>query len=349
MVYGVTLLDLPGCDWSSTLRTENDGKALRYFVAGPENRLVVPTFERLLAGEELPSGCFCDPLVLAGPAGAGKSLLVRGIVRRWAQRLGAEAVGYYTAVDFGRQLRDARNEGNLSDFRHQLCELRLLVVEDIHRLATSMFVQRELRDTLDTLAESGSVVVLTSVQPPAIQANLEAGLRDRLSGGLTIHLRLPGIEARTKILQVVAEARGDQLDATQLQTLAQSIQGPAPRLLQGLSQREMHSADRRALPGLDPQPLQFKQIIALVARYFSLTQAAIRSPARRKSLVYARGITIYLARMLTDLTYTQIGQGLGGRDHTTIMHAQQRTEELITTDANTQQTIEALRRILTSV
>lgn len=96
-------------------------------------------------------------------------------------------------------------------------------------------------------------------------------------------------------------------------------------------------------------PLQVKQIIAVVARYFSLTQAALRSSARRRSLVYARGIAIYLARTLTDLSYAQIGQTLGRRDHSTVMHASRTIEKRLVSDAGTQQDIEQLQRILTAV
>jgi chromosomal replication initiator protein len=87
----------------------------------------------------------------------------------------------------------------------------------------------------------------------------------------------------------------------------------------------------------------------VVARYFSLTQAALRSPTRRKSLVHARSIVIHLARKLTDLSYAQIGQGLGRRDHSTIMHAHRNIQKLLTNDHATQQAIDQLQRILTAV
>jgi chromosomal replication initiator protein len=86
----------------------------------------------------------------------------------------------------------------------------------------------------------------------------------------------------------------------------------------------------------------------VAARYYSLTQAALLSSARRKSLVHARRIIVYLARLLTDLSYAQIGQGLGRRDHSTIMHAQRSIQDLVATDAATQRDLEELRRILTS-
>lgn len=382
MVYGVTRIDLPSCDWSAArpasgvdaeqvstnkiplghavdgpLKAGTGEDILASFVAGPENRLAVPVLQRLLSGEASHGASILfNPLVLVGPTGTGKSLLVRGIARRWSQLLGPQATGYFSAADLGRQLRSARSAGHLDAFRKQLSCLQLLIVEDIHRLGESLFVQRELRHVLD---DAGSVVVLTAQKPPAAHGHLEAGLRDRLAGGLILRLRPPGLEAREHILQLAANARGVRLDAKQRLALAQNIVGSAPHLFRALTEWELHpSTGERASQGQrvgckmrsgNCQPVELKQITALVARYFSLTQAALRGAARRKSLVYARGIAVFLARSLSNLSYAQIGQGLGGRDHTTVMHAQQTTEKLVATDPATQQTIEELRRILTSV
>jgi chromosomal replication initiator protein len=281
--------------------------------------------------------------------------LVRGIFRRWSELLGDGAVAYFTAADFGRELRAARSENNLNDFRRRLSELKLLVVEDIHRLAESAFIQRELRDTLDVLSEAGSVVVLTARQLPALQSRLEFGLRDRLSSGLTLHLRYPGQEAREELLKLAAQTRGLPLSAARRHALAQRVSGPAPRLFSVLTQQALRSCKGNSQedggvskdnwPSFE-QGLDLKPIVALVARYFSLTQAALCSPGRRKSLVYARGIAIYLARSHTKLSYALIGKGLGNRDHTTVMNALKNIEKLLATDSATQRTIDKLRRIL---
>ncbi|MCC6492003.1 MAG: hypothetical protein IT424_03170, partial [Pirellulales bacterium] len=89
-----------------------------------------------------------------------------------------------------------------------------------------------------------------------------------------------------------------------------------------------------------------KQIIALTARYFGVTQAALAGPSRRSSLVQARNIVVHLARRLTDLSYADIGRGLGGRDHTTVMHADRRVADLLDRDPTTQQAVEELDRLL---
>ncbi len=328
VVSGATQIDFPSCMGDPA---PNFGAALPCFVAGPENRLAVVAIEQLLAGEDLAAASSCfNPLVLIGPPGSGKC----GITRRFSQLLGEGAVEYFSAIDFARQLRSAREEDKLEKFRERLSNLSLLIVEDLQRLPQRAFVQRELRDTIDVLLASDHLVLLTAQRSPATMMSLEASLRDRLAEGLTVQLRLPGVEARQKIFQLASAGR---LDSSQLAALAKKTEGPVPQLFRALAELQLASETGHAVSDFRP-PIPLKQLIAVVARYYSLTQAALRSPKRRKSLV-----------QLTDLSYAQIGQGLGGRDHSTIMHAHRNAQRLLADDSATQQAVEQLQRILTAV
>ena len=345
MVYGVSRIALPCGDWGDPLRA-ND---IPEFVAGPENRLAIPALQRLLAGDDLSIASeLFNPLVLFGSTGTGKSHLARGITRHWTSLLGDEAVEYLAAIDFARQLRTAREDRQLGEFRNRLAQLQLLVIEDLHRLPQRDFVQRELRGILDERIDAGAAVIVTTLQPLTAIAGLDGGLRDRLVGGLAIRLQAPGIEARQELLQLSADARGIRLTDEQLHHLAQKVEGTAPQVFRSLSEHELAAAGEIEIHQ-QKSPFTLKQIIAVVARYFSVTQAAMCSPARRKSLVYARGIAIHLARSLTDLSYAQIGQALGRRDHSTIMHASRTIEKKLGDDMSAQQDVEELRRILTAV
>ena len=343
MVNGVTTIDLPGCDADVGEPFLEPASA---FVAGTENRLAVVALERLLHTERLADDAsWCNPLVLTGPTGVGKSHLARGIARHWTRLFGEDAVGYFTAIDFARQLHAARSNGELALFREQVAGLRLLVVENLQQLPRRTFVERELRDTLDTLIETGCIVVLTARD----FSPLDAGLRDRLAGAMTVLLSRPGVAARRKILEQAAVSRGISLAEEQLQGLAQRTEGPVPLLKRALAELDLQSTTDQEVAAATREPVTLKQIVAVAARYYSLTQAALLSSARRKSLVHARRVIVYLARLLTDLSYAQIGQGLGRRDHSTIMHAQRSIQDLVATDATTQRDLEELRRILTAV
>jgi len=297
---------------------------------------------------------FFNPIVLTGPTGSGKSHLARGIARHYHQLLGADAVEYFAAIDFARQLRAARDEGELELFRKRLGKLSFLIIENLQRLPQRSFVQRELCDTIDSLVSSRRKVLLTAQQSPATMRGLEASLRDRLGSGLTVQLRPPGIEARRKILELATASRppATELGSDQLANLAKNVEGPVPQLFRALAELDLTMPDGPEPdgPGLANlrRPIQLKQLIAVVARYYSITQAALLSSTRRKSLVHARSVVIHLARKLTDLSYAQIGHGLGRRDHTTIMHAHRNIKRLLAEDPATQQAIDQLQRILTA-
>ncbi len=319
------------------------------FVAGPENRLPVVALEQLLTGEaDLESLSWASPLVLIGMAGSGKSLLVRGIVRRWFSFLGEKGVAYFSATDFARQLQAARSDGSIDALRTHLRGLKLLVIDDLHKLPASPAIQYEFRDLLDIYSETGATVLCTSRTSPTSQLQLDAGLRDRLSGALLLWLNHPGSAARLELLKMAVVERGTKINDRQLRVLAESVTGPASQVIRSLREWEV-AISVGSIPASKRIPLSEKEIIAVVARYFGLTQTALKGPARRKTLVFARSIAVYLLRTLTSATYAQIGRALGNRDHTTIMHAMDSIQTSLTGDTRTQKTLEDLERILLAV
>jgi chromosomal replication initiator protein len=347
VVDGVLRIDLP-ISPAEPATSDAECSDLGCFVAGAENRVPVLVLEKLLTGEAgFSTREWANPLVLIGPSGSGKSLLARGIARRWLPILGPEQVAYFTALDWTRSFAMAREDRQLPEFRAQLAGLQLLVIEDLHKLPAKLAVQHALRDLLDHLAETGTVIICTSQVAPSAQIGLEAGLCDRLMGGLLQWLNHPGTAARLELLRLAATERGTKIDDRELRMLAENTTGPASQLLRAL--RELEVAPLvGANPGSQRVVLSAKEIVAIVARYFGVTQAALRGPARRKSLVFARSVAVYLIRILTKASYSQIGRELGRRDHSTIMHAMESIQLAIATDPATKHAVEELRRIALS-
>jgi chromosomal replication initiator protein len=343
---------------------------LTSFVAGPENALLVEPVRRLLFGDDLSEASrLFNPLVLVGPTGSGKSQLAQGIVRHWRgvlQHPGLAAchIEYFTAADFGRQCQNAAEEDRLADWRSHVRGLKFFVLEDLQQLRVRGAIQEELRHAIDAIAENGGVIVVTAQREPAMLTSLDPGLRDRFAAGLTVRVHPPGLAARQAILRLAGKSRGLMLDPSALSQLALRDGSPGElvgRLLRSSSPLplagrdgeggEANAEDDQTGASGEQTDLQndratLKQIIAVTARYFNVTQAALTGPSRRTSLVHARNIVVHLVRRLTALSYAEIGRALGGRDHTTVMHADRRLAAQLADDIITQQAIDELDRLL---
>jgi chromosomal replication initiator protein len=377
LIDGVLQFDFPRVDAVTALAGSSTP-----FIAGPENRLLAPPLERLLNASDAANGLLGDlaeqfnPLVLVGPSGSGKSHLAQGVVRAWSQRFDASEIAYFTAADFGRERQAAEAEERLEAWRDQTRCVRLLVIEDLDSLRPRATIQQELRTTIDAVIAGGGTVIVTAHCEPTGISHLDAGLRDRLTAGLTVRINRPDLAARRTLLAQTAAARGLALEPVELDHLAQKDCGTPAQLLGRLAQAKQSSGSlpsagrdgergrseyqpRTSTPQPSPQGGEqkntnthdlapVKHILAVTARYFSVTQAALTGPSRRKSLVQARNIVVYLARRLTDLSYADIGRALGNRDHTTIMHADRRLAEALATDSAVQQAVDELDRIVRS-
>lgn len=317
------------------------------FVAGPENRVPIAALEDLLLGAGDCSCRYC-PLVLVGPSGTGKSLLCRSIVRRWRPVLGDLGVAYYSAVDFAREWSDTRADGHLAEFQGRLAQLQLIVLEDLHRLPSRATIQCALRRLIDQFRAREGTVLCTSQLTPAGLRHWDAGLRDRLSSGLLLWLHHPGSEARLELLRLAAAERTLRIDDRQLRVLAETARGCPQQVLRALHDWEL-SCELKGFCSGRHATIAAKDVIAVVSRYFGVTQAALRGPTRRKTLVLARGAVVHLLRSLTNMSYAEIGHALGNRDHTTIMHANSSLDRKLREDNSLRQSMEELRRILISV
>ncbi len=330
------------------------------FVAGPENRVATVALKTLLQENSCDKEKSCstgiqfNPIVLLGATGCGKTHLAHGLANLWRERILShghrpEKVAYFSAAEFGRIYDQARERDKLTELRATLRNLQLLVLEDLHTVRSRAVIQLELRHTVDALLADGGMILVTSQKSLATIPSLEPGLRDRLASGLTIRLRPPGLAARLEVLQLTASTRGTDLSFDQAQQMSQQLEGPVPRLFQAIAKFEQNPLSDEPHPhAFIEDTLSMQQIVAVVARYFSLSQVMLRGPSRRRSVVHVRNVVVYLTRLLTSLSYAQIGRNLGKRDHTTTMHADRRIRQLLSTDPATQETVDDLKRILSS-
>lgn len=370
MTNGVVTLSLGRSDAA-------DGAApgmLREFVVGPENRLAAAAIAQLLslggdgsAGNATEGAAYSNgfatarphpsPIVFYGPPGTGKSLLVRGLFESWKGNRVGENLVLLSAAEFAQQYAEAVEKRSVTSWRRQLRAADLLVLEDLLYLTTKTAAQAELLHTLDELADREALVVVTCRVSPAELTNFLPGLRSRLQAGLCVPVSVPQVEARRAIWSAWFAARQLSLGDGSLRLLARSLALPVPELSGVLN--NMQLAARSAGRALDDKFVQtyltqycagrqppLKTIATHTARHFALRVAELRSASRRRGVVLARDVAMYLSRQLTRKSLKQIGEYFGGRDHTTVLHGCRKTESLMRSDPATVEAVAALRQAL---
>lgn len=366
MVDLVTELPLPG----RTLRTATDidravpaRVTLSAFVAGPENRLVASAVGRLL--DSAHTRTTPAVLVICGASGTGKTHLARGLVRAQQERAGIDRGGlhgehiavaeYFTAADFRRALYGAIKTHTVREFRHRIRGLELLAIDDVDGLPRDEYVQQELRATLDAYEESSGMILLTTSRPAGGLRNLPVDVRSRLAGGLELRLAPPEAEARAQLARQLSAALGRPLSLAAAERLAAGVSGTAGDIFAAVwavrvageqTDRDDLAVVEDYLTGRALRRPAMHDILRAVAKYYRLPQKVLKSASRRQSAVAARAMAVYLARELVGLSYTRIGQALGGRDHTTIMHNYHKIADILPRDAATRAALADLKNNL---
>jgi chromosomal replication initiator protein len=320
--------------------------AERPYVLGVENATIAHLLGRILAGEfaELP-----HPLVIYGHAGVGKTHLARGLAQavRHAHSL---SVAYLTAKAFSQAYSAAVFRDTVERWRETMRSHQLIVIEEVEQLETKRASQRELRYLLDDWQDTGSHALLTSRQPPNLLRGLMPDLRSRLMGGLSLRLLPPEIPARREIVRREMSQFPQAWDESAVLGIAERM-ASTPRELRTavacLATPAGNESPWDAETMRRPRRVTLDRIAKQTARHFQVTLADLRSPARRRQVVVARGVVVYLTREMTGLSLDRIGKYLGGRDHSTVLHAWQRTQELEAVDPEVRWSIETLRGKLT--
>jgi len=328
---------------------QNPSTMLRPFFAGPENRLAKIAVEAVLSDRV--ANYF--PVVFCGRSGTGKSHLARGIATQWRLRRRRSRVVYTTSEDFAQEVHDAIDTHGMGDLRGRYRQAGLLVFEDIQRLAGKPAVQEELIHTLDTLIVGERRIVVTASAPPAQWTGLTSALRSRLSSGLIVRLVAPAAAARLAILRRLAAQRDIALSDQGFDMLAEDLRGTVPELAGGLIRLAMPARLNGHHIGLDDvrnylaersgaERPKLAEIAAATARLFSLKLSSLRSRSRRRAVVTARDVAMYVSRRRTRMSLEQIGDYFGGRDHSTVMHGCRKTESLLKTDPAIRKAVEQL-------
>jgi chromosomal replication initiator protein len=331
------------------------------FIIGRSNTLAHAAAKQVATGRRGEALMF-NPLYIHAAVGLGKTHLLQAIT--WAGNSGDRKMLYLTAERFMYGFVSALRSQTALAFKEAVRAIDVLVIDDLQFLQ-GRSTQAEFCHTLNALIDAGRQVVIASDRPPADLESLDDRVRSRLAGGLVVEIGALGEELRLEILKSrVAAARthhpGFEVPASVLTFIAKSVthngrdlEGAVNRLLAHskltaqpvtleMAEREMRDLIRPA----EPKRVRIEDIQRIVARQYNVSRADLLSSRRTANVVRPRQVAMYLAKVLTLRSLPEIGRRFGGRDHTTVLHAVRKIENLAGTDSALAEEIEALKRQL---
>ncbi|MFD9317873.1 chromosomal replication initiator protein DnaA [Streptomyces sp. NPDC060053] len=311
------------------------------FVIGASNRFA---HAAAVAVAEAPAKAY-NPLFIYGESGLGKTHLLHAIGHYARSLYPGTRVRYVSSEEFTNEFINSIRDGKGDSFRKRYREMDILLVDDIQFLADKESTQEEFFHTFNTLHNANKQIVLSSDRPPKQLVTLEDRLRNRFEWGLITDVQPPELETRIAILR--KKAVQEQLNAP-----PEVLEFIASRISRNIRELEGALIRVTAFASLNRQPVDLglteivlkdlipggedsapeitsTAIMGATADYFGLTVEDLCGTSRGRALVTARQIAMYLCRELTDLSLPKIGALFGGRDHTTVMHADRKIRNLM--------------------
>jgi chromosomal replication initiator protein len=341
---------------SSEARPRNPSLNLRYtfdtFVVGSGNRLA---HAACLAVAEKPARAY-NPLFVYGGVGLGKTHLLHAIGNAcYARGLN---VLYVSSEEFTNDMINAIRTHTTQAFREKYRSMDVLLIDDIQFIAGKESTQEEFFHTFNTLHGQDKQIIVSSDRPPKALVTLEERLRSRFEWGLAADIQPPDLETRLAILRAKAERTGRFIPDEILETISRRVQSNI-RELEGALNRIIAFADLSgqsltpqlvevALADLLPQRQNVmpEKVVELVAREWQTTVEALLGRDRSQKIAEPRQVAMYLLRKETDASLPQIGEVLGGRDHTTVMYAIQKIANEIETKADLRKRVISVKQQL---
>ncbi len=309
------------------------------FVIGASNRFA---HAAAVAVAEAPAKAY-NPLFVYGESGLGKTHLLHAIGAYARELYPGLRVRYVSSEEFTNDFINSIRDDKSSVFQRRYRDLDILLVDDIQFLENKERTQEEFFHTFNTLYNANKQIVISSDRPPKQLTTLEDRLRSRFEWGLITDIQPPELETRIAILRKKAvqdklSAPDDVLEyiASKISTNIRELEGALIRVTAFASLNrqavDMNLAEivlKDLIPDETAPEITAATIMAQTAAYFSLTIDDLCGTSRSRVLVNARQIAMYLCRELTELSLPKIGQTFGGRDHTTVMHADRKVRQLM--------------------
>ncbi|HEX6977799.1 MAG TPA: chromosomal replication initiator protein DnaA [Alphaproteobacteria bacterium] len=325
------------------------------WVVGKSNEFATAAARRVADEAKVPF----NPLFLYGGVGLGKTHLMHAIAWHIRRRHPQRRVIYLSAEKFMYQFIRALRFKDTMAFKEQFRSVDVLMIDDVQFISGKDSTQEEFFHTFNALVDQNRQIVLSADKSPTDLEGLEERVRSRLGWGLVADIHPTTYELRLGILQSKSEQLGVVVPPKVLEFLAHKITSNIRELEGALNRIVAHAqlvgrpitleSAQEVLHDLlraNDRRVTIEEIQKRVAEHYSIRLADMHSPRRARAVARPRQVAMYLAKQLTSRSLPEIGRKFGGRDHTTVMHAVRKIEELRATDQSFSEDIELLRRML---
>lgn len=294
-------------------------------------------------------GVSYNPLFFYGGVGVGKTHLMQAIGNDILSRVPNTKIIYCMGEEFTNEIIDAIQTKTTKRFKDKYRSAKILLIDDVQFIAGKNAVQEEFFHTFNAIQREGGQIVLTSDRPPHEIDRIEERLRSRFEGGLLIDVQNPDFELRAAILRIKAQQKGIDLDMAVAQILAANSE--SVRKLEGMLTRLLTESSLRKIPISEELAHQIvgkpmnapeesftkkiitpKQVTEAVVKRFGVTIGQLKGEKRSRPIARPRQILMYLLRTELQLPLDEVGALVGGRDHTTVMHAVDSITHLLSTN-----------------
>jgi chromosomal replication initiator protein len=341
-----------------------------YYINKEDNLNPRYTFESLVVGQfnELAHaasqavikspGILYNPLFIYGNTGHGKTHLIQAIGNHIKNTQKDKKIIYITSERFASDIVSGIQTGKINQVKEKYRKYDVLIMDDIQFLSDKEKTQEELFHLFNTLYDNNKQIIFSSDKHPNLIPKIEDRLKSRFAAGMTVDIPAPDHESRVAILSTKARMSNIGLQPEVLNFLAQTINGNI-RDLEGalnvvicqsqLKGRELSMNEIRNFIRANAKPkkaISIKEIVKIVADFYQIEEESIYEKTRRKEIIKPRQVAMYLLREDFSISYPSIGQKLGGRDHTTVIHSCEKIKNDLKNDQSLGRDINQLRTMI---
>ena len=324
------------------------------FVVGPFNELAHAAAKAIL---ERP-GLAYNPLFIYGQTGHGKTHLIQAVGNYFKKGHTNKKVLYVTSERFSVDYINAVRAGHANNFKDQYRQYDVLIMDDVQFIANTEKTQEELFHLFNAMRDNNKQIVFSSDKHPALLPGLEDRLRGRFGAGMIAEIPEPDMESRVAIIRAKIEQHGFSIPEDIIQYIAENLRGNI-RELEGvlnmivcksqLKGKAVTQADVRALIKHNVKPnrgVSVDEVVRRIASYYDVPEKSIYEKTRKKEVVKPRQIIMYMLREEFSVSYPSIGEKLGGRDHTTVIHSCEKIKEEIKSNPSLEQELDHIRTLI---